>query len=87
MEKRNHYTNTERREAVELARRIGTREAAEEMGISYSTLCTWRRGHGLKDGISPDVRKENIRLEEENQRLWEANRILQSTLEHLLKKA
>jgi len=87
MEKRNHYSNAERREAVELARRIGTREASQETGISYHTLCVWRREHKLADGVSPDVRKENIRLEEENRRLWEVNRLLQSTLEHLLSKA
>ena len=87
MKKRCHFTEQERREAVELACRVGTLEASRQLGLSYSTVCMWRRSRKVKETPPAGLEQENIRLHEQVQRLWEANQQLQRTVDYLMDNA
>jgi len=85
------YDNQFKEEAVRLAEEIGTRRAAEQLGISYHTLSSWRqskRSHGnsafVGSGHSYSPAGELTPREKELQRevdeLRRANDILKDAL-------
>lgn len=84
--KRRSFTEEFKREAVELAGKIGISEAERELGINESTLRAWRRGiqnpgpERLNDKKSySDLEKENRRLTKENGYLKEINKVLKKS--------
>ena len=78
-----HYTEEQRINTVALARKVGSRAAAEMTGISYSCICMWRRERNVTDGKTASLKDEVIMLREQNTRLWEANQSLHRTLEQM----
>ncbi len=83
----NHYTAEFKQRAVQLSEEIGSRDAAEQLGISYYTLSDWRRRKNLDTPIlstlSEDDRSELVR---EVLYLREANALLRRTVDYLLKQ-
>ena len=85
------YDKSFKEEAVRLSDEIGVKNAAEQLGIPYYTLSTWRHnrkkygtdafpGSGYKF-CSGDAKDQRIRdLEKENSELKRANDILQEAL-------
>lgn len=84
------YDKQFKEEAVRLAKEIGTRKAAQQLGIPYYTLADWRKTrnqYGEKAYIGsghsyPDAGKtqREIDLERENAELRHANEILKDAL-------
>ena len=71
-------------EAVKLAKEIGTQKAAEQLGVPFSTLSSWRyKKDGppnlFSDKIVPQTATE-VRLMKENKELKRANEILKEAL-------
>lgn len=85
------YDNQFKEEAVRLAQEIGTRRAAEQLGISYHTLSGWRRskqahgagafvGSGRSYSIATGLTPREKELQRENDELRRANEILKDAL-------
>lgn len=85
------YDNQFKEEAVRLAQEIGTRRAAEQLGISYHTLSGWRRskqthgkhafvGSGHAYGGTTALTQREAELQQENDELRRANEILKDAL-------
>ena len=85
------YDKQFKEEAVRLAQEIGTRRAAEQLGLSYHTLAGWRRdkqGHGNKAfvgsgkayGATQGTTPREIELQHEVDELRRANEILKDAL-------
>ena len=84
------YDKQFKEEAVRLAKEIGTRKAAQQLGIPYYTLADWRKTrnqYGGKEYIGSgrsysDAGKtqHEIDLERENAELRRANEILKDAL-------
>lgn len=86
-----NYDNEFRQQAVALSDEIGPKKAAEQLGIPYYTLTTWRSrrskygeaayvgsGHNRK---LLDPKEQRIReLEKQNKELQRANDILKEAL-------
>lgn len=86
-----NYDNEFRQQALALSDEIGVKKAAEQLGIPYYTLTTWRTqrtkygadayvgsGHSRK---LLDPKEQRIReLEKENKELQRANDILKEAL-------
>ena len=86
-----NYDNEFRIQAVTLSDEIGVKKAAEQLGIPYYTLTTWRRrrsqyGENAYVGSGNrrkalDPKDERIReLEKKNRELERANEILKDAL-------
>lgn len=85
------YDNQFKEEAVRLAQEIGTRLAAEQLGISYHTLSGWRRskqergnnafvGSGRSYSTAAGLTPREKELQRENDELRRANEILKDAL-------
>lgn len=84
------YDKQFKEEAVRLAKEIGSRKAAEQLGIPFYTLIDWRsarRQHGDKAYVGSghsyaDANKSprELELERENAELRRANEILKDAL-------
>ncbi len=85
------YDKQFKEEAVRLAQEIGTRRAAEQLGLSYHTLTGWRRdkqGHGSEAFAGSgkvyravqDMTPREKELQRENEELRRANEILKDAL-------
>lgn len=85
------YDKQFKEEAVRLSREIGTRRAAEQLGLSYHTLAGWRRdkqAHGSETFVgsgklyeaSQGMTPREIELQRENEELRRANEILKDAL-------
>lgn len=85
------YDKQFKEEAVRLSKEVGTRRAAEQLGLSYHTLSGWRRSkneHGAEafvgsgksycpiQGMTP----REIELQREVEELRRANEILKDAL-------
>ncbi len=85
------YKKEFKEEAVKLSDEVGVKKAADQLGISYATLCSWRSkrkqygksafvgsGHPYqnKEGMSP----RELELQRENAELQRANEILKDAL-------
>ncbi len=89
------YEKTFKEEAVKLSDEIGIKKASDQLGVAYSTLCSWRGkrkkhgdqayvGSGYKytdNGVLP---KEHA-LQRENEELRRANSILKEALVFFVK--
>ena len=85
------YDNQFKEEAVRLAQEIGTRRAAEQLGVSFHTLSAWRRskqehgssafvGSGHTYSIPGGLTPREKELQRENNELRQANEILKDAL-------
>lgn len=85
------YDKQFKEEAVRLSREIGTRRAAEQLGLSYHTLAGWRRdkqahgsevfvGSGKLYGASQGMTPREKGLQREVEELRRANEILKDAL-------
>ena len=80
-----NYSKEFKEEAIRLAEEIGNKKAAEQLGISYSTLAGWhkRAKHKPNEAVTMSEEKMRIRnreLERENVELRKANTILKDAL-------
>lgn len=79
------YSKEFKAEAIRLSDEIGSKKAAEQLGIPYYTLADWRNNskHKPKE-ITPmsdaELRARCLELERENAELKEANNILKDAL-------
>ena len=88
------YNKTFKEEAIKLSNEIGTRKAAEQLGIPYYTLAEWRKkrsryGEQANIGsgnhrVDPQKHRE-MELEKENQELRRSNEILKEALAFFVK--
>lgn len=76
------YTLEFKRQAVNLAGRLGLNRAAKELGVSQGSIRTWKENQ-KKD--EPKAAKE-INLEEENRRLQKENEELKK-VNYILRRA
>ena len=87
----NRYDKQFKEEAVRLSDEIGVKRAAEEMGLSYSTLVSWRVkwrmhgevafiGSGRRYTTTEGMTQKEIELQRENDELRRANEILKDAL-------
>ena len=85
------YGKQFKEEAVRLAQEIGTRRAAEQLGLSYHTLSGWRRskqehgneafvGGGKSYVIKQGMTQREMELQREVEELRRANEILKDAL-------
>lgn len=84
------YEKTFKEEAVKLSDEIGVKKTSDQLGVAYSTLCSWRGkrkkhgdlayiGSGYKyspKGVPP----KELALERENEKLRRSNAILKEAL-------
>lgn len=89
------YEKTFKEEAVKLSDEIGIKKASDQLGVAYSTLCSWRGkrkkhgdlayvGSGYKYSKERLLPKEQA-LERENEELRRANAILKEALAFFVK--
>jgi len=64
--KKHRYTSEFKQQAAELASRVGGNKAAHQLGVSVSTVHSWKK---KADNNEPQSKKEKVNLEEENRRL------------------
>jgi len=83
---RRRYDPAFKREAVELGRRIGVRQASADLGITESNLRNWTKAVETQGSQAFLPVSERTDLEAENRRLKEENRVLKMERE-ILKKA
>lgn len=80
----NHYDKQFKDQAVKLSDEIGTKKAAEQLGLPYYTIAEWRkkRSENLRKNttISGDLTENEKALRAENMRLKQANEILKDAL-------
>lgn len=85
------YKKEFKEEAVKLSDEVGVKKAAEQLGISYATLCSWRSkrkqygeqafvGSGYLYPNTENMSPREIELERENAELRRANDILKDAL-------
>lgn len=85
------YDKQFKEEAVRLSMEIGTRRAAEQLGLSYHTLAGWRRdkqikgseafvGSGKAYGAAAGMTPREIELQREVDELRRSNEILKDAL-------
>ena len=89
------YTPEERREALKLASEIGTKQAAERLGINIDTLYTWASKAKQQEAHISEVLaeqgpggliSENTRLKRELRQSQEEVEILQEALSFFVKR-
>lgn len=85
------YEKSFKEEAIKLAEEIGTRKAADQLGVSFYTLREWRRTHeryGKEAFVGSGHRQKPLdpqeqriaEMEKEIRELKRANEILQEAL-------
>ncbi len=85
------YEKSFKEEAIKLAQEIGTRKAADQLGVSFYTLREWRRtqerygkeafvGSGHKQKPLDPQEQRIAEMEKEIRELKRANEILQEAL-------
>ena len=85
------YDKDFKEEMVRLSKEIGTRRAAEQLGLSYHTLAGWRRdkqgyrkdafvSSGKVNGSAQGMTAREIELQRENEELRRTNEILKDAL-------
>jgi transposase len=77
------YTLEFKQQAAELANKIGTSNAARQLGVPLASIHTWKQN--LKNN-EPQSKKVKVNLEEENRRLEKENTELKK-VNHILKMA
>ena len=85
------YDKDFKEEALKLSDEIGAKKAADQLGIPYNTVTTWRGkrkkygdqafvGSGHKQLTASEQERRMLELEKEVKELQRANDILQETL-------
>lgn len=77
------YTSEFKQQASGLAMKIGSRKAAEQLGVAMQNIDRWKK---LAENQEPQSKKEKVNLEEENRRLVKENKELKD-VNYILKKA
>jgi transposase len=82
--KNRSYTEEFRKEAIELAKRIGNTKAGLDLGVNEGLIRQWRIKYKLQEGLSDnksynDLEKENRRLQKEIGYLKEINEVLKKS--------
>lgn len=77
------YTLEFKQQAAELANRIGSSRAAEQLGVPMGTVNSWKRKSMAEGSLSE---KPKLNLEEENRQLRRENDELKK-VNHILKRA
>ncbi|RME17924.1 MAG: hypothetical protein D6797_01420 [Bdellovibrio sp.] len=75
---RRQFSEEFKREAVELAKKIGLSKASRELDVHEATIHSWRRKLELGEGKEKtyaELEKEVRRLKKENSYLLEINRV------------
>lgn len=74
------YTLEFKQQATELALRIGTTQAARQLGVPVQSLHSWKKKADKQEPMSAskkvDLEAENRRLQKENEELKKVNYIL-----------
>ena len=78
-----HYTPEYKRQALDLADKIGLNRASRELGVSRGSLQTWKSKSATGES-NPE--NKNITNDEENRRLRKENEELKK-INHILKRA
>lgn len=76
------YTPEFKKEAVRLARELGSSEAAKKLGVPLSNIDKWKSGHAMKMVSSPELKElqdENKRLKRRLEQAEAINEILKKT--------
>ena len=84
------FTEEFKKEAVELALRVGNTQACADLGIGDSVLRSWKKKYGSSDQEAPggtqsgkksyaDLEREVRRLSKENGYLKEINKVLKKS--------
>lgn len=70
-EKRKAFSEEFKKEAVELADRVGNSQAARDLGVNESGIRNWRKklNPTLEDSAKAKNKKSYLELEKENKRL------------------
>lgn len=77
------YTSEFKQQAAELANRIGSSKASQQLGVQVQNIKRWKK---LADNQEPQTKKEKLNLEEENRRLTKEIKELKD-VNYILKKA
>lgn len=81
--RKNVYTAEFKAEAIEMMKEIGVEKAAEDLGVSRTSLINWSKKANsvkpLKQSSLNDILKENKRLSKENQYLKKINEVLKKS--------
>ena len=82
------YSKETREKALKLSNEIGVKRAAEQLGIEYSTLSSWRckRNASLGNNTEKSLIQRNIELEREIDSLRRANEMLKNALSYFTKE-
>lgn len=81
-----HYTDEFKERALQLSYEIGTRRAAEQLGIPFYSLANWRRNRPKKNlSVSFDAEKRARELENEVKELRDVNKSLVDAVTALTK--
>jgi transposase len=77
------YTSEFKQQAAELANRIGSSKAADQLGVQVQNVQRWKKN---ADDLEPQTKKEKVNLEAENRRLTKELEE-QKKINQILKKA
>lgn len=74
------YSKEFKTEALKLSDEIGTKKAAQQLGLKYYTLADWRKLRKVESTPESEAQKRIRELEKENAELKQANEILKDAL-------
>lgn len=84
--KKRHYNLEFKQQAAALARDIGSRKAAEQLGVSVATIQNWKNENLSGSDSDKNAKKSKASLEAENRRLQKEIEELKK-VNHILKRA
>lgn len=84
--KKRHYNLEFKQQAATLARDIGPKKAAEQLGVSVATMQNWKNENLTGSDSSRSARRTKASLEAENRRLQKEVEDLKK-VNHILKRA
>lgn len=77
---RNKYSDEFKKDAVELASRVGLHNAARELGLNPTNIRRWKETKELPElKQENELERENRRLKKENHYLKEINKVLKKS--------
>lgn len=84
--KKRYYNLEFKQQAAVLARDIGPKKAAEQLGVSVATIQNWKNDNLSGSDSEKNPRKSKASVEAENKRLQKENEELKK-VNHILKRA